>query len=228
MGFFNRTSSTSSPGRTSRDPRETVIEQIAILRAEHERDEVERRGLQNRPRYRSAIATLNKMGAAGVTPLLEALDRDCDGTRGEQGDPTKIGLFNDVVEVLGKIGDPRAVEPLARRLGQGSGVSLALAGLPGGRQALLDAIGDEDAAVEWDAMQGLGQTHSRDPAVAAALLVVLRDGQFHSRYKAAAALGDLGCRDRNVIEALAAIIRDKDEDEYVQRDAQKALERLRG
>jgi len=109
----------------------------------------------NRPRYTSAISALTRMGGAAVPTLLEALN-------GRQDDPGDIekGVTDDVVEVLRKIGDPRAVAPLRRLLGDyDHAVAPALATIPdpAALQTLLDATSDPDFTTKnrrWKELAG--------------------------------------------------------------------------
>jgi hypothetical protein len=193
--------------RAARDPRAAVLEQLAIITDELELNQIDPRGTMNRPRYNRAMATIAAMEQMAVAPLLEILD----GPHGESGSVQQSVIW-DVVELLGAIGDIRAVEPLRRLLaGPNPSVPLALARMKdlAGLQVLLDAVrSDPDAHVRARAASGLGSSRLRTEGVVAALVEALGDASGHVRGHAARALGGLEIPSQPTLQALATVEHD--------------------
>ena len=132
------------------------------------------------------------MGSAAVPGLMEALG-DTEGT-----------VRRMAASVLGRLHDPRSLEPLRMALYdthfdvcQAAAESLAAFGaaaLP----ALLEALGHPEAWIRQQAVMGLGQM--RDPQIAPALLTLLDDESRDVRKRVIQALGDL--RDQQALPAL--------------------------
>lgn len=99
----------------------------------------------------------------------------------------------DAAEVLGDIGDKRAVEPL------------------------IDALRDADYTVQWSAAEALGKIG--DKRAVEPLITTLKTGDEYLRKRAAEALGDIG--DKRAVEPLINAL--KDEDESVRSSAAEAL-----
>lgn len=103
------------------------------------------------------------------------------------------GTRADAAEVLGEIGDARAVEPL------------------------IDALRDADYTVQWAAAEALGKIG--DKKAVEPLITTLKAGDEYLRERAAEALGDIG--DKKAVEPLINAL--KDEDESVRSSAAEAL-----
>jgi HEAT repeat protein len=108
---------------------EFAREQIEIMTQEAKADEAERRGTYNRPRYQNARQTLLDMGSDAVPAMIEALEQGFERAKRrvatvESLDPLSEERWaeesrameeipSELVLLLGEIGDPRAVVPLA-------------------------------------------------------------------------------------------------------------------
>ena len=206
-----------------RDPRDAVLRQLAIMREEIRRNDIEDSGLVNRPRYNKAFSTLVTMGSPAVPTLLEVLD-----DLGDE-DPSSPDHWVAVyaVDIIGKIGDPCAVPRLQALLGQPYGeVARALGRMKEpGVQALLDALTDEDDFVRKQGASGLGASTVLPGKVAGALVNCLRDPSANVRGAAAFSLGELGNAHPQILDALRTVARE-DRVEWVRRMAEKSLAEL--
>ena len=189
------------------------------------------RGLKSsNPETRREAA--QKAGASGnaraVPALIEAM-RDED---------THVRVA--VMEALGRLGDPRAIEPLAGYLVNpvkkerrskyehheahditAAAMALSALGEPA-FQSLQDALNSESQEVRRASVQGLGALSS--PRVVEPLVHALNDSRSEVRKAAALALGDLG--DRNALKGLSQALSHKDPD--TRRAAAEALGKLGG
>lgn len=211
------------PTQPSRDPSSAVMRQVAILSDEIRANDIDERGLVNRPRYNKAMSTLTTMGGTAVPALLDILDMP----RGEMGS-LEDGVAESVVEVLGKIGDSRSVPALAALLAEPvASAPFALARMkdPAGVEALLDALEDPRSHVRSSAALGLAQSRTRHDVVLPALVRCLQDPSPTVRARVAVALESIGNPHPRVIAALRALATTETV-EWVQQTAVRSLERL--
>jgi len=130
-------------------------------------------------------------------------------------------------EALGKIGDPRAVDPLIVALqDEASGVrgnaatALGMIGDPRAVDPLIVALQDEDSDVRWHAATALsmiGDLRTVEP-----LITALGNADWNVRGNAALALG--GIDDKRSVEPLITVL--GDEEPYVRERAVKSLGRI--
>jgi len=140
-----------------------------------------------------------KEGAAdiAVPQLLTIL------TEKDPADATKFkndeGARSGAADALGKIGDPRAVQPLIETLKTDTPAvqrvaigAIALIAAPAGEAALIEAIKDKnaDAEARLQAASGLGKIGS--PAAIETLITALNDPDLKMRSAAVAALAHAG------------------------------------
>lgn len=140
---------------------------------------------------------------------------------------TRHGVRRNATVSLGKIGDPRAVEPLCDALKDSNeGVRRQAAnvlGQLGDARAVVPLIGalrDRNDLVRRAAAEALG--HLRDPQALEPLTNVLQDFYRDVRCAVVVALGELG--DKRAMQPLAKALDDVDKD--VQRRARQALTKL--
>jgi HEAT repeat protein len=88
--------------RASKDPVEAALD---TLRRQHRENNQRGVGLMNMPKHRRAKEDLVGMGADAVPALIAVLTAEREGD-------VEDGVAGDIAEVLGEIGDPRAVGPL--------------------------------------------------------------------------------------------------------------------
>ena len=135
------------------------------------------------PRSRSeAASALVEIGEPAVEPLIQALN-----------DPNaKDWVRMSMADTLGKIGDPRAVEPLISALGDEAVVrsaatsALGKIGDPRAVEPLISALGDEDEGFRCEAAAALGEIG--DPRAVEPLTRALEDESEWVRETAAEAL----------------------------------------
>ena len=120
-------------------------------------------------------------------------------------------------EALGKIGDPRAVEPLITALGSADwnvrgNAALALGGIDDKRsvEPLIAVLGDEEPYVQEQGVESLGKIG--DPRAVEPLIVALQDEYSHDEdldlpWHAAVALGRIG--DKRAVEPLIVALQDE-------------------
>ena len=152
------------------DPR-AVKPLIALLDYSYDREGV----------HEAAAQALINIGALAVEPLVATLKN-------------KSSLV--VVEVLGKIGDSRAVEPL------------------------ISILKDENSDVRKTAAEAFGEIG--DPQAVEPLIDALEDKDWGVRLAAVRALGKIG--DRRAMESLLLAL--KEEEELVRKAAAEALRQL--
>jgi len=111
----------------------------------------------------------------------------------------------DVARSLGKIGDPRAVQPLIEALGdedesvrRAAARSLGRIGNPQAVQSLIKALGDKVFDVRMNVLTALGEIG--DPQAVQSLIRVLGDEDVLIRFRAVEALGEIG--GRQAVQAL--------------------------
>lgn len=141
------------------------------------------------------LAAIEKMGAAAIDPLLISIEE-------REGTVRKFSAF-----LLGRLGDPRAVEPLGMALydlhhevGKAAAESLAKFG-SGGLGPLLEAMHHPEAGIRTNIVRVLGII--QDPRTASALIELLHDPERSIQLLAVQALG--GLRDPRALEALQGI-----------------------
>ncbi len=141
------------------------------------------------------LNAIEKMGTAAIDPLLKALE-DREGT---------VRKF--AAALLGRLGDPRAVEPLGMALydlhhevGKAAAESLAKFGSRG-LNPLLEAMHHPEAGIRGNVVQALGNI--QDVRVVSALIDLLHDPERTIQKQAIQSLG--GIQDPRAIKALQEI-----------------------
>ena len=122
------------------------------------------------------------LGALAVEPLSAALKDE------------RFSVRQAAAEALGKIKDPRAVEPLIaahQNWWVGAAAACALGEIkdPRAVEPLIAALKDEDVNVRWPAARALGEI--KDPRAVEPLIAALKDEELHVRWAAAEALVSL-------------------------------------
>jgi len=161
------------------------------------------------------LKAIETMGTKAVDPLLEALN-ESEGT---------VRRFAAVL--LGRIGDPRAIEPLRMALydmhfevGQAAAESLAGFG-PMGLKRLAEALHHPETWLRQHAIFGL--TLSGDKRIVPVILDMLNDPDQEVQKQAIQSLGQLG--DERALPALQAIAANRaDREMYIL--AKAAIEAL--
>jgi len=145
-------------------------------------------------------AALKRLGAVWELPEVSQLaDEDA-------------AVRETALKALGKLGDPRRVEPLIAALADGDGTlrqtaaeNLGEIGDARAVKPLIAALHDADSAVRWRAVEALakiGDARAVEPLIAA-----LRDKDSAVRWSAAWALCEIGAP---AVEALTVALQDKD------------------
>jgi HEAT repeat protein len=141
------------------------------------------------------LLAIEKMGVAAVGPLIEAL-QDKEGT---------VRKFAAIL--LGKLGDPRAIEPLGMTLydlhhevGKVSAASLAQFGGPA-IDILFEALSHPEMWIRIHAIIALSKV--RDPRVTSILLEMLNDPEREVKKQVIASLGNL--KDARALPSLQEI-----------------------
>ncbi|MEW6085194.1 MAG: HEAT repeat domain-containing protein [Chloroflexota bacterium] len=162
------------------------------------------------------LRAIHKMGNAAVGPLLEAL----------QDKEAEVRKF--AARLLGRIGDPRSMEPLAmaqydmhHEVGNASAEALALFDAPA-IPVLIEALSHPESWIRVHAARALGTID--DPQVTSVLLELLDDPQREVRKEVIEALGKR--RDRSALKALQNIAHDRKDRELAQL-AKKVVENFR-
>ena len=155
------------------------------------------------------------MGAAAVEPLIEALG-DKEGT---------VRKFAAIL--LGKLGDPRAIEPLSLALydlhhevGEVSAQALAHFGAPA-MDVLVEALSHPEMWIRIHAMEALSTI--RDTRVVTILLEMLDDPEREVKKRAIQSLGKL--KDPRALSALQGIVANR-ADRELHTLAKQAMENL--
>lgn len=211
--------------RQQKDPNERVHADLAVLRQQHQENNQRDIGLMNMPKHRRAKQDLVSMGADAVPALLQALDAPRANRETPEGD-VEWGVANDVAEVLGAIGDPRAVGPLmAQFKNYIVSAQSALAAFPQGIEALLHGLDDSDQFIRSCCIQGLGLAKVDRPRAAQGIARAFGDPHAENRREAALAAWHLGVADPQLIEGLQRLAAD-DPSERVRDKAGDALRQL--
>jgi HEAT repeat protein len=142
------------------------------------------------------LAAIEKMGAAAVEPLIEAL-RDKEGT---------VRKFAAIL--LGRLGDPRAIEPLSialydmhHEVGEVSAKALACFGASA-MEVLVEALSHPEMWIRIHAIEALARI--KNPRVTPILLEMLNDPEREVKKQVIRSLGTL--KDPRVLSALQQIV----------------------
>ncbi|MEO5888577.1 MAG: HEAT repeat domain-containing protein [Anaerolineales bacterium] len=141
------------------------------------------------------LHAIEKMNGAAVEPLIKALE-DKEGT---------VRKF--AATLLGKLGDPRAIEPLGMTLydmhhdvGRAAAESLATFGAPA-MDVLVEALSHPEMWIRIHSVDALGRI--KDPHAASALLEMLNDPEREVQKQVILALAEL--KDARTLPALQEI-----------------------
>jgi HEAT repeat protein len=161
------------------------------------------------------LAAIEKMGSAAVDPLIEAL-QDKEGT---------VRKF--AAMLLGKSGDPRAIEPLGMALydlhhevGKVAAESLARFGAPA-FDVLVEALSHPEMWIRIHAVSALSAI--KDSRVTPILLEMLHDPERDVKKQTIEALGNI--KDRRALPALQEIVANRT-DRELHSLAKQAIETL--
>ncbi len=161
------------------------------------------------------LAAIEKMGVAAVNPVIEALG-DKEGT---------VRKFAAIL--LGKLGDPRAIEPLGMALydlhhevGKAAAEALTHFGASA-IDVLTEALNHPEMWIRIHAMEALSQI--KDERVAPLLLEMLNDPEREVKKQAIRCLGSL--KDQRALPALQEIVSNRS-DRELHTIAKQALENL--
>jgi HEAT repeat protein len=164
---------------------------------------------------RDLLLAIEKMGAAAVNPLIEAL-QDKEGT---------VRKFAAIL--LGKLGDPRAIEPLSMALydmhhevGKVSAESLAQFGVPA-VDVFVEALSHPEMWIRIHAIAALSKI--RDARVTPILLEMLNDPEREVKKQVIESLGNL--KDPRAVSSLQVIVSNRT-DRELHTLAKQALENL--
>lgn len=209
-----------------RDPVKRTERLIDVLRQQHEINDARDIGLINMPKHKATMDQLARMGSDAVPVLLQTLTAPRHDSKTAQGQ-LDTGIANDVAEVLGSIGDPRAVGPLMEARKQHIiGAGHALGEFREGAEALIAGLDDSDDHVRVICLEGLAFASIDRPRKLDAVKRGIRDPSAWVRRTAAntALISQVG--DEELIAALSQAMQ-QDPDETVQRMAEKAHSRLK-
>lgn len=141
------------------------------------------------------LQAIEKLGGVAVDPLIKALGE-------KEGTVRKFAAT-----LLGKLGDPRSIEPLGMALydlhhdvGRASAESLAKFGTPA-VDVLIEALSHPEMWIRIHSVIALGKI--KDPRVALVLLETLNDPEREVKKQAIAVLGEL--KDSRTLTALQEI-----------------------
>ena len=141
------------------------------------------------------LHAIEKMNGAALDPLIHAL-QDKEGT---------VRKFAAIL--LGKLGDPRAIEPLSMTLydmhhdvGRAAAESLAKFGVPA-LDVLIEALSHPEMWIRIHSIHALGRI--RDPRVVSALLEMLNDPEREVQKQVILTLGEV--KDARSLPALQEI-----------------------
>ena len=142
------------------------------------------------------LTAIEKMGPTVVEPLIEALG-DKEGT-----------VRKYAASVLGRLGDPRAIEELGMTLydlhnevGKAAAEALAKFGAPT-VNIFIEALSHPEAAIRENSVVALSKIH--EARIVPVLIEMLRDPERTVKMQAMQALGEL--RDQRAIPALQEIV----------------------
>jgi len=211
--------------RQQKDPSEQVRAGLAVLRQQHQENNQRDVGLMNLPKYQRAKQKLVNVGRDAVPALLDALNAPRASTDTPQGQ-IDDGVANDIADILGAIGDPRAVGPLmAQFTSYIVSAQSALAAFPQGIDALIHGLDDSDQFVRSCCIQGLGLAKVDRPRAAQGIARAFGDPHAENRREAALAAWHLGVADPQLIAGLQRLAAD-DPSERVRDKAGDALRQL--
>ena len=149
------------------------------------------------------FGAIEKMGTAAVEPLLEAL-QDKEGT---------VRRYS--AGLLGRIGDPRAIEPLGMALydlhhdvGQAAAEALAKFGATS-FDVLVEALSHPEMWIRIHSIQALARI--KDPRVAGILVQMLNDPEREVKRHVIEAMAEL--KDASVLSALQSIMANRSDRE---------------
>jgi HEAT repeat protein len=161
------------------------------------------------------LLAIEKMGAVAVEPLIEAL-QDKEGT---------VRKF--AANLLGRIGDARAIEPLGmaiydlhHEVGKASAQALAKFGVRS-LDILMEALSHPEMWIRIHAIQALSTI--KDPQIAPMLLQMLNDPEREVKKQVIESMGEL--KDQSVLPALQAIVANRADREF-HALAKEAIEKL--
>jgi len=147
---------------------------------------------------------IEKIGAVAVEPLIEAL-QDKEGT-----------VRKYAAVLLGRIGDPRAIEPLGMALydlhhdvGKVSAEALTNFGA-NSFDLLVEALSHPEMWIRIHSVHAL--TKTRDPRLASILLEMLNDSEREVKRHVIEAMGEL--KDASVLSALQSIMANRTDREF--------------
>lgn len=171
---------------------------------------------------RAAAESLGMIGDASAVPvLIETL-----GNRADQ--PVRV----EVAAALGRIKDPRALEPLSRVLADAQEEramrSAAITGLarlrtPAATAPLLAALNDSDETIRKDAVQALSEVP--DPAAVPGIIAALKDNSIRVKLEA---MHTLRIRqEKKAADTLLALLKDANETPWVRTQASALIGELR-
>jgi len=150
------------------------------------------------------LNAIEKMGVVAVEPLIEAL-HDKEGT---------IRKF--AANLLGRIGDKRAIEPLGMALydlhhevGKASAMALASFGVSA-LDVLIEALSHPEMWIRIHSVQGVAKIN--DVRVAPILLQMLNDPEREVKKQVIGSMGEL--KDKSVLPALQAIMANRADREF--------------
>lgn len=208
--------------RQPKDPNARVQADLAVLRQQHHENDQRGIGLMNMPKHQRAKRDLVVMGADAVPALVQVLVAPHASTDTPEGQ-VEDGVANDIAEVLGDIGDPRAVEPLMAQFKRHIvSAQPALASFSAGVDALLRGLGDSDEFVRGCCIRGLGLAKVERALAAGGVAKALGDSDASNRGDAALAARRLGVADPQLVAALQRVATD-DPSERVRGKAQDAI-----
>lgn len=163
------------------------------------------------------LSAIEKMGTVTVEPLIEEL-QDKEGT---------VRKF--AANLLGKLGDVRAIEPLGMALydmhhevGKASATALAKFGVAA-LDILIEALSHPEMWIRIHSIQALATI--KDPRIASVLLQMLNDPEREVKKQVLESMGEL--KDRSVLPALQAIMANRADREF-HALAKVAIEKLQG
>jgi HEAT repeat protein len=211
--------------RAPKDPNERVHALIDVLRQQHRENNRRGVGLTSMPKYARAKRDLADLGGGAVPALIGLLSASRPDRDTPEGD-VEFAVAHDIAEVLGDIGDPRAIEPM---MGQFKNYVVAthgaLAKFPAGIDALLRGLDDDDDYVRGCCIQGLGLATVERVRAAHGLARALDDAHDENRREAALAAWRLGLGDPQLVAALQRHA-EQDSNDRVRDKARDALREL--
>ena len=161
------------------------------------------------------LSAIEKMGVAALTPLIESL-QDKEGT---------VRKF--AATLLGKLGDPRAIEPLGMALydlhhevGKVSAESLARFGVPA-LEILVEALSHPEMWIRIHAIIGLSRI--QDSRIAPVLVELLNDPEREVRKQVIQSIGEI--KDLRTVPVLQEILAARG-DRELHALAKEALEKI--